>query len=259
MSIDQVQALMQALTAITALMQQQSGFAPAATANALTGGGSLGAAAVPAMASTPAPASMTALAAGGNASDAQLVEGTLNVLRSTPAGAHIVDRLLANNAKVNVISDAQFAQMGQADAHAFFDPNIDTVFLRRSDLATNQQMAAIELAHEGTHLLDDIAGLNKPLFAEAQARAQALGGTTPQAREVEAQARFEEMIISEARAFTFAGQVAQQLGYTRLASSDPTLISARGSNSQATYAQVFQALLKGPYNTEHRTAQVRNF
>lgn len=257
-SLQQVQALIQTLSAIAALVQLRDGGQMAAPQ--VAGGGAVAAPAPAAPAAAPVqPQSLTALASGGSASDAQLVEGTLATLRSTPAGAQIVDRLLANNAKVNVISDAQFTQMGQADAHAFFDPNIDTVYLRRSDLVKDQQMAAVELAHEGTHLLDDIAGLNKPLFAQSEARAQAMGGTTSQANEVRAQAQFEEMIISEARAFTFSGQVAKQLGYNKLTNTDPTLISATGTNDQATYARVFQALLKGPYNTENRAAQVRNF
>lgn len=208
-----------------------------------------------------APQRLTTLAPGGSAADANLVERTLGTLRQSAGGAQLVDRLLAVGARINVISDAEFQTMGHADAHAFYDPKIDTMFLRRSDLAdaSSMKFAAVALAHEGTHLLDDVGRIADPFINAAAGRVHAAGGpATPQGAAAQKQALFELTMIKEARAFTFAGQVARDLG-VKTPSTDPTSISAAGANDQTTYAKVWQALLSSAYNPDRRAAAVMNF
>jgi hypothetical protein len=217
----------------------------------------------PTAAATPAatPTRLTTLAPGGAQSDADLVESTLGILRQSPSGAQMVDRLLAVKARVNVVSDAEFSALGHGDAHAFYDPKQDAMFLRRSDLAdaTKQRFAAVALAHEGTHLLDDVGGVSDPFIEDAAHRVQAAGGTaTANGAAIQAQALFELTMIKEARAFVFAGQVARDLAVPT-PSSDPTSVAAAGGNDQSTYAKVWSSLLTSAYNPEHRTAAVRAF
>lgn len=214
-------------------------------------------------AATPAvtPQRLTSLAPGGQQADADLVESTLNVLRRSPSGAQVVDRLLAANARINVVADAELQAMGHGSAHAVYDPNTDTMFLRRSDLAdaANIGFAAVALAHEGTHLLDDVGKVDDPFLQAATQRIIAAGGPSSAAGvEAQKQAQFEITMIKEARAFTYAGQVAKELGVT-LPASDPTSVSAAGANDQATYARVWQALLVSSYNPERRAAPISNF
>ncbi|MCW2924636.1 MAG: hypothetical protein JWM98_2040, partial [Thermoleophilia bacterium] len=216
--------------------------------------------AAPAVA-TATPQRLTALAPGAQASDADLVEATLNKLRTSPAGSQIVDRLLAVGAKINVVSDAEIEAMGHGNAHAVYDPKVDTMFLRRSDLANSSNIgfAAVALAHEGTHLLDDVGSIDAPFLNQATQRVLAAGGpNTAAGAEAQKQAGFEITMIKEARAFTFAGQVARQLGVSTPA-ADPTSVAAAGNNDQATYAKVWQSLLTSSYNPEHRAAAVANF
>ena len=239
---------------------------------ALTGGPAPGAPAVaapatgipttgaPALGAAAAPRPLTSLAPGGNAQDAALVERTLGALRQSPAGAQIVDRLLAVGARVNVISDEEFKAMGHDSAHAFYDPKIDTMFLRRSDLAdtTNVQFAAVALAHEGTHLLDDVAKLSDPFINDVSTRVAAAGGlATAQGAGIRDQALFELTMIKETRAFLFAGQVARELN-VKLPATDPTATAIAGSNDQATFNAVWQRLLNSSYNEQGRTATPRN-
>ncbi|MCW2928625.1 MAG: hypothetical protein JWM86_2593 [Thermoleophilia bacterium] len=220
-----------------------------------------GAAPAAAATATAAPQRLTSLAPGGSAADANLVEQTLGTLRQSAGGSQLVDRLLAVGARINVISDAEFKGMGHGDAHAFYDPKIDTMFLRRSDLADakNMKFAAVALAHEGTHLLDDVGRIADPFINAAATRVQAAGGPgTPQGAAAQQQVLFELTMMKEARAFTFAGQVARDLGVTT-PPTDPTSIAAAGGNDQATYAKVWQALLSSSYNPDRRTAAVANF
>jgi hypothetical protein len=203
---------------------------------------------------------LTTLAPGGSPQDAALVEQTLNVLRQSPSGAQVVDRLLAVGAKINVISDAEFQSMGHDSAHAFYDPKIDTMFLRRSDLAdaNNINFAAVALAHEGTHLLDDVANLADPMVSQITSNVVAAGGlNTPAGIEAREQGMFELMMVKEARAFTFAGQVARDL-QVKLDDTDPTKVAISGGNDQTTYNAVWQRLLQSSYNPQGRTAAVRN-
>jgi hypothetical protein len=77
---------------------------------ALATPGATGAAAAPvatgaAPVATATPQRLTTVAPGGQQSDANLVEATLNVLRGSQGGAAMVDRLLAVGARINVISD----------------------------------------------------------------------------------------------------------------------------------------------------------
>jgi hypothetical protein len=131
--------------------------------------------------------------------------------------------------------------------------------LRRSDLSDTQEIAfaAVALAHEGTHLLDDVGKVTQGWVAAATERIIAAGGDgTAGGQAVMAQVEFELMMINEARAFTFAGQVARDLG-VQLAAADPTSVAAAGRNDAATYAQVWQALLgTSSYNPERRSAAV---
>lgn len=211
-------------------------------------------------AATPAPARLTTVAPGGNQGDADLVERTLGVLRGSPAGAQVVDRLLAVGAKVNVISDAEFQSMGHGDSHAFYDPKIDTMFLRRSDLADTSaiRFAAVALAHEGTHLLDDVAGIAEPMVREIEARVASAGGLgTAAGIEARDQGLFELTMVKETRAFLFAGQVARELGM-QLPATDPTSTAIAGGNDQATFTAVWERLLRSSYNPTNRTALPRN-
>jgi hypothetical protein len=216
---------------------------------------------VAAAAPTAAPARHTTHAPGGTQSDANLVESTLGILRQSPSGAQMVDRLLAVKARVNVVSDAEFNALGHGDAHAFYDPKQNAMFLRRSDLAdaTKQRFAAVALAHEGTHLLDDVGGVANPFIDDVAHQIQAAGGTTTaKGASIQAQALFELTMIKEARAFVFAGQVAKDLG-VQTPTSDPTSVAAAGGNDQATYAKVWTSLLSSAYNPDHRSAAVRSF
>lgn len=209
---------------------------------------------------TAAPQRLTAVAPGGNQADADLVERTLGVLRGSPNGAQVVDRLLAVGARINVISDAEFQAMGHGDSHAFYDPKIDTMFLRRSDLADQSgiQFAAVALAHEGTHLLDDVAGLAEPVIRDITAKVVAAGGLgTPAGAEAREQGLFELTMIKETRAFLFAGQVARDLG-VQLPATDPTATAIAGGNDQATFNAVWQRLLESSYNPSGRRATPRN-
>lgn len=231
---------------------------PAAASVPITTAPATTAATAPAAAT---PQRLTTLAPGAAASDADLVESTLSVLRQSPAGAQVVDRLLAVGAKINVLSDAEIAAMGHGTAHAVYDPKVDTMFLRRSDLAntSNIGFAAVALAHEGTHLLDDVGKVDAPYVMQATQRVIAAGGpTTAAGIEAQEQATFELTMIKEARAFTFAGQVAKQLGVA-LPATDPTSVSVAGGNDQATYGKVFQSLLSSSYNPERRAAPIANF
>lgn len=225
----------------------------------LAGGGGSAATGAPAPIAAPATAPrLTNVAPGSSQSDADFVEATLGVLRRSPSGAAVVDRLLAVGARINVVSDAEFQQMGYGEAHAFYDPQLDTVFMRRS-ASSDVAFAAVTLAHEGMHLLDDVARLDDPFVAQASAGVASLGGpSTPQGAEAQRQALFELTMIKEARAFTFAGQVARELA-VQLPDGDPTKVAQQGGNDQATYARVWQALLGTRYNPEGRGAQVRNF
>ena len=169
--------------------------------------------------------------------------------------------MLAVGAKVNVISDAEFKAMGHDNAHAFYDPKVDTMFLRRSDLsdANNLNFAAVALAHEGTHLLDDVGQVSTPFIENASRTIAAAGGSTSAAgREAQAQAMFELTMIKETRAFVFAGQVARDLG-VQTPATDPTSVAAAGGNDQATYQRVWNAVLNSSYNEEKRQAAPRNF
>jgi hypothetical protein len=151
--------------------------------------------------------------------------------------------------------------MGHQDAHAFYDPKVDTMFLRRSDLAdtNNMRFAAVALAHEGTHLLDDVGKVSDPFIQQASQKIAAAGGpNTAAGKAAQDQAMFELTMIKEARAFVFAGQVAKDLHVTTPA-TDPTSVSSAGGNDMATYSRVWDALLKSGYNPEHRTATVRSF
>jgi hypothetical protein len=247
---------------LTALLSAQGiagvvGAGPVAAATLPTGAN-----AAPAAPVAPAPTQpLTTVAPGANPNDAVLVEQTLAKLRQSPSGAQVVDRLLAVGAKVNVISDAEFAQMGHDTAHAFYDPKIDTMFLRRSDLAdqANVGFAALALAHEGTHLLDDVAGLSDPFVSQLSAQIAAAGGLdTPQGQALREQGMFELTMIKETRAFTFAGQIARDLG-VEVKATDPTSVAKAGGNDQATYDAVWQRLLTTSYNEGGRSAAPRNF
>lgn len=235
----------------------------------------VGAAAAPAIAPLPTPMpvpvaapgtalpgaqSLTTLAPGGSPQDAVLVEQTLNVLRQSPSGAQVVDRLLAVGAKINVISDAEFQAMGHESAHAFYDPKIDTMFLRRSNLADtkNVNFAAVALAHEGTHLLDDVANLAEPMIGQITSKVAAAGGLgTAAGIEARDQGMFELMMVKETRAFLFSGQVARDLKVP-FDNSDPTKVAVDGGNDQATYNALWQRLLRSSYNEAGRTAAPRN-
>lgn len=149
--------------------------------------------------------------------------------------------------------------MGEQDAHAFYDPKSDTMYLRRSELADekNRSFAAVALAHEGTHLLDDLGGVGDPLIQEISAKVTAAGGLgTAAGIEARDQGLFELMLLKETRAFTFAGSVARELG-VRLGDNDPTATAIAGGNDQQTYAAVWDRLLRSSYNEQHRTAAVR--
>jgi hypothetical protein len=204
-------------------------------------------------------ARLTTVAPGGSQQDADLVERALGVLRHSASGAMIVDRMLAVGAKINVISDGEFAAMGHETAHAFYDPKIDTMFLRRSDLGdpAKVQFAAMALAHEGTHLLDDVGGIAEGFTRELTARVVAAGGLHGAAgREARDQGLFELMMIKEARAFVFAGTVGRELG-VRMPAADPTSVAIAGANDQATYVAVWQRLLQSSYNEQGRHAHPR--
>lgn len=202
---------------------------------------------------------LTRLAPGAQASDAQLVEQTLNTLRTSPSGAQLVDRLLAVGAKINVVSDDEFSAMGHGDAHAFYDPKLDTMFLRRSELADEQHrnFAAVALAHEGTHLLDDVGGVGNQMIQEITNNVIAAGGLgTQPGIEARDQGLFELMMVKETRAFVFAGSVARDLGVS-VGDEDPTATAIAGGNDPQTYEAVWARLLRSSYNEQHRTAQVR--
>ena len=207
-------------------------------------------------ASTDAP--IAAPGATGTVTDAALVQRALDALRSTPTGARVVDRLLAVRAKVAVLSDGEFAAVGRADARAFYDPATQTMSLRRSDLldVDRSRVAAVALAHEGTHLLDDVGRVAASWLARTSATIASAGGAgTSRGGELARQAAFELTMIREARAFTVAGQVARDLGVA-LPADDPTVVAARGGNDPGTYAAVWQRLLESPYNAQARTAPV---
>ncbi|MBC7645025.1 MAG: hypothetical protein H7123_07850, partial [Thermoleophilia bacterium] len=138
-----------------------------------------------------------------------------------------------------------------ADAHAYFDPNVNVLYLRRDDLQRDTKLAAIEIAHEGTHLLDHVGKVNDAFTKPREATFAGLGAA--QAKAARDQLSFESMMVAESRAFVYAGQVARDIGWTGVA-ADPTSIASAGGNDAATYAKVWQQLLTGPYNNEHRTA-----
>ncbi|MBC7460715.1 MAG: hypothetical protein H7287_05080 [Thermoleophilia bacterium] len=216
-------------------------------------------------ASVASPVRMTSVAPGGTARDADLVEATLAQLRRSPSGAQVVDRLLAVGARVNVVSDGDFVRLGHGAAHAFYDPAAKTIYLRRTELEgarssnTQSGFAAVALAHEGTHLLDDVSGVADGFIAaRTRAIAHAGGSASLAGVETQRQALFELTMVKEARAFLFAGQVARELGVTTPA-ADPTSVAASGPNDAATYGRVWDALLSSPYNPAGRTAQLANF
>jgi hypothetical protein len=238
-----------------------------ATASNLTLGGPAAApmaAAAAAAAPAPAPAAAGPVAPvapiiGGTGSpeDTALVRATLDALQRSPIGAAIVQQMNAVGSKIEVMSDAQFAQAGHGGSNAFYDTGNDTMYLRRSHLATNPGFSAIELAHEATHMLDDKAGIIRGFEAQAQAGAAALGGNTPAAIEAARQSRFELTMIMETRAFVITGQVARELGL-QVNPSSITGVAARGPNDQQTYSNVWTKLLTSTYNDEGRQAAVRS-
>lgn len=239
------------------LVQQQAATVPSVPAPTATAAGPAPTTTAPATSAaadaTAGAGRLTTVAPGGSQSDADLVEGALETLRRSTAGAVVVDRLLATDARINVVSDAEFAAMGQDGAHAFYDPKVGAMYLRRTDLQgeSGADFAAVALAHEGVHMLDDTARVDAAYVAAAS-RSIAAGSLTQE------QARFELTMIREARAFTFAGQVARELG-VQLPQDDPTHVAASGANDQATYAAVWAALLGSSYNPEGRAAAVQNF
>ena len=194
---------------------------------------------------------------GAQAGDDQLVAAAFETLRQSPQGAGLVQQLFASGAHINLLSDQQFAQVGEDGAHAFYDPKADTIYLRRSDLQSNLKLAAIEIAHEGVHLIDDKAHVGAG-YLQQKSKEISQFGNTAQGAEALKQAQFEYSLILETRAFTYTGQVARELGYDS-GPADPTTIAAAGKNDQATYGKVWQALLDSPYNPEQRTATAANF
>lgn len=203
---------------------------------------------------------LTVVGTGGNEQDAQYVERALEVLRGSASGAQIVDRLLAVNAKINVLSDQEFASLGHDSAHAFYDPAADTMYLRRSNLADdgNVKFAAVALAHEGTHLLDDVSGITEPVTKEIVGKVAAAGGLESSGGiEARDQGLFELKMIKETRAFVFSGAVARELGLD-LPNSDPTSVAIAGANDSATFNAVWERLLRSAYNAEQRSAAPRN-
>lgn len=215
-------------------------FPSAAASDAVTGGGIAA-----------EPAALTTVGAGGSATDAALVEHALGVLSATASGASIVNGLRGVGAHMMVMSAAEFAANGESGAHAYFDPNTTTLYLRREDLANNDKLAAVEIAHEGTHLLDYIGHVNDAWRAQRQQQLVGTSGAFEGA--ALAQLRFENMMVAEARAFTFAGQVAREVGW-QAPYGDPTFDAMAGANDAATYGRVWQRLLAGPYNTDHLQA-----
>jgi hypothetical protein len=179
-------------------------------------------------------------------------------LRQSQSGARLLDTLIANKANVVVLSDEEFAQDGQQAAHAYFRPANDTIYMRRSDLQADSTLSAVELAHEGVHLLDEIGNVDDTFVTSESQRIGAI--TDPVARdEATRQAVFELTMIKEARAVLYSGQIVHELGYTGLKADDPTMVAATGGNDQATYGAVWNALLASAYNPDHRTAAVKDF
>ncbi len=203
--------------------------------------------------------SITSLVPGSLQSDQTLVDQALSTLRTSATGSQVVDRLLASGAKINVISDSEFAALGQGDSYAFYDPTKDTMFLRRSDLAdpSKRAFAAVAIAHEGTHLLDDVGKVTDPMATRITNQVIAAGGLeTAAGIEARNQGAFEVMMVKEARAFLMAGQVARELGVS-LPTADPTSVAAAGGNDRTTYAKVWERLLQSNYNKQGRTAAVQ--
>lgn len=202
----------------------------------------------------PAPIGNIVVGGGGSDADAALVTQAMTLLKTSANGAFIANLLTGSGAQISVLSDQEFAAMGESTAHAFYDPNKDTLFLRRSDLQGDVKLAAVEIAHEGTHMLDDKGRIGKAAIDDARRAAGALTDPAASAAAMK-QADFEHTILMEARAFTFSGQVARELGL-QLTANDPTMVAAAGSNDTATYQKVWDKLLSSGYNQDHRSARI---
>lgn len=205
----------------------------------------------------PTPPASAAAGGGPLSGDQQLVASALLALQQSGHGARLVDQLISQHANVLVLSDEEFAAAGEQAAHAFYNPANDAIYLRRSDLQKDVRLAAVEFAHEGVHLLDDKGRVADAFIKSESARIAAI--TDPAAREAAVQqTQFELTMIKEARAFTFTGRIAYEIGL-QLAQGDPTGVAAQGGNDQSTYSAVWQALLGSNYNPQRRTAAIRDF
>lgn len=187
-------------------------------------------------------------------SDQQLGSRLDQRLRMSASGRMLAERLAAVGALVRIVGDGDPAARGRGAEGVWSDEAGSTLFVRRSRLLAAPDLAAIELAHEGTHLLDAQARVADPYIAQAAAGIARLGEAA--GAEAVGQVQFELLMARETRATTFAGQVAAELGIA-LQPGDPTQIAAAGGNSPATYAAVWNALLASPLNVEGRSAPVR--
>lgn len=188
--------------------------------------------------------------------DQALLDAALGELGRSPTGAPILAQLERSNVQMRVLDDARFDQMDKQGSAAVYDPQQDTMFLRRSWLQKSPGKTASLIAHEGQHALDDLGNVGMAALQQRTA-ALARGGAVTAA--IVQQAGWEVSIAKEARAYLVQGQVLRDLGLVDPAKvGGPLLTAAQGANDRATYDAVFRGLVSSPeggYNPEGRQAE----
>lgn len=188
-----------------------------------------------------------------------VVQNTLAVLDATPHGKLVSSGLRSSNAPIIVMTDSDFESKFHSPlAYAMYEPKDKSIYMRRTTLEADPRFAAVALAHEGTHYLDDVSGIESTAIQRAIDSINLL--EKDRQNDATKQKQWEISMIGEARAFVVSGHVARELG-AKLENSDVSAIAAKSVNEpdSTIYAKVWQRLLESNYNPEHRMAPPQHF
>lgn len=147
-----------------------------------------------------------AIAAAATPDDQQLLSNVFATMRTSATAGALAARLLASNTQLRVLDDATFDAQVSPSMSAMYDAATNTILLKRGQLAGDVQRAAITLAHESVHALDDAQ------IDTAQALAVQQAGSMLNGAAWLAQRDFEIHMVAETRAYMLQAQVTAELG-----------------------------------------------
>lgn len=182
----------------------------------------------------------------GQDADAELIRDALTTLGGSETGRSMVQSLDAADARVSILSDATFAAIGKDDAHAFYNRASNTVYVRRELMRDDPGFAAVTVAHEGQHLLDDRTDAVDAMLGPHAEALVAAGATIPEATDEILRVR---TVLGETRAFLTAGAVARDL-HVATPTSWPTEVARDQLDPTLRFQDVWNAVAESPYDPE---------